>query len=139
MAKRKNVSQKIPNGRTLQTRDEFFEGAGDYRKPGYENKGLYRKVIVIDSNRFDDLVVVKGSTKGLKIQGEKKTRFKPIVETKDNKGKPIRIGKKFKENNSRKDLSRQQINQIKKEVYKNSHNLTIETNRKKTRKLKGRG
>ena len=56
-SQRKNVSQKIPNGRTLQTRDEFFEGQEKYRKPGYENKGLYRKVVVVDSNRADELAV----------------------------------------------------------------------------------
>ena len=60
--KRTNVSQKIPNGRTLQTRDEFFEGQEKYRKPGYENKGLYRKVVVVDSNRADELAVVKLTT-----------------------------------------------------------------------------
>lgn len=137
MAKRKNVSQKIPNGRTLQTRDEFFEGAGDYRKPGYENKGLYRKVIVIDSNRFDDLVVVKGSTKGLKIQGEKKTRFKPIVETKDDKGNPIKVGIKFRENKPCKDLSKRQVNQIKKKAYKSASKQS-KINKSKTREIKGR-
>lgn len=70
--KRKNVSQKIPNGRTLQTRDEFFEGQEKYRKPGYENKGLYRKVVVVDSNRADELAVVKLTT-------QSKEQLYPII------------------------------------------------------------
>lgn len=70
--KRKNVSQKIPNGRTLQTRDEHFEGQKNYRKPGYENKGDYRRVVVIDSNRDDELAVIKLTT------SKKEHRLNPI-------------------------------------------------------------
>lgn len=136
--KRKNVSQRVPNGRTIQTRDEFLESGKNYRKPGYENKGYYREVIVIDSNRENELAVVKGSTKGKSIDGLNKTKFKPFVETKDNDGKPIKIGVKFIENKPQKDLNKHQVNQIKKELFKNSSRTLIRQNKNKVNKIKKR-
>ena len=44
MARKKDQSEI---GRTVQTRDEYFERQGDYRKPGYEKKGNYRKAGVV--------------------------------------------------------------------------------------------
>ena len=97
--KNKNVSKTVPTGTILQTRDEYFQGSGNYRKPGYQNKGLYRKAVVIDSNRFDELAVVKGTTKGIDLKVKEFATYKPFIETKDNKGKPIKINKKFKQTN----------------------------------------
>ena len=134
--RRKNVSRDIPNGRTVQTRDEHFEGAGEYRKPGYENKGYYRRAVVVDSNRQNHLAVVVLTTKGEEVPGEKKATFRPYVETKDDKGNPITIGKKFKENKPQKDLSSKAVAKIKKVSFYNSHNAL--ENRKKVRDMKGR-
>ena len=136
--KRKNVSQKIRNGTTLQTRDEFLESGKNYKKPGYEKKGLYRKVVVVDSNRNDELAVVKTSTKGKRIKGEKKSRFKPFVETKDSDNKPIKVGKKFIQNKPKKSLNKSQVSQIKKETFKNARKDIVKENQSKVRKLKGR-
>ena len=134
--KRKNVSQKIPNGRTLQTRDEFFEGQEKYRKPGYENKGLYRKVVVVDSTRADELAVVKLTTSkqgtALPDYQQGKSKYRPFVATKDDENKPIKVGKKFLPNKPQKDVSQKDINQIKKDSIKRKDN------RKKLRELKGR-
>ena len=55
----KNISKTIPNGTILQTRDEYLHNESNYRKPGYANKGNYRKVAVVDSNCNDELAVVK--------------------------------------------------------------------------------
>ena len=136
--KRKNVSQIVPNGRTMQTRDEFLESGKNYQKLGYKNKGYYREVIVIDSNRENELVVVKGSTKEKSIDGLNKTKFKPFVETKDNNGKPIKIGIKFIENKPQKDLNKHQVNQIKKELFRNSSKSLIKQNKYKVKKIKKR-
>lgn len=134
--KRKNVSQKIPNGRTLQTRDEFFEGQEKYRKPGYENKGLYRKVVVVDSNRADELAVVKLTTSkqgtALPDYQQGKSKYRPFVATKDDENKPIKVGKKFLPNKPQKDVSQKDVNQIKKDSIKRKDN------RNKLRELKGR-
>lgn len=138
--KRKNVSQKIPNGRTLQTRDEFFEGQSNYRKPSYENKGLYRKAVVVDSNRKDELAVVKLTTseKGIKIKEYQngKSKYRPFVETKDDKGKPIKIGEKFKKNSEKADMPTKELTEIKRTVFKTSRQA--DKNRQKVRKIKGR-
>ena len=134
--RRKNISQKIPNGRTLQTRDEFLEGQGKYRKPGYENKGLYRKVVVVDSNRADELAVVKLTTSNqgtpLPDYQQGKSKYRPFIETKDNDNKPIKIGKKFHSNKPTKDMSQKDVNQIKRD------SVVRKDNRDKLRKLKGR-
>ncbi len=135
-AKRKNVSQKIPNGRTLQTRDEFFFGDTKYRKPGYEGKGLYRIVVVIDSNRKDELAVVKLTTskkgKNLPDYQKGKSNYRPYVRTKDDENKPIKVGEKFVENRKKKDVSQKDVNTIKKDVVK------IKKNRNDLKRLKGR-
>lgn len=138
--KRKNVSQTIPNGRTLQTRDERFEGHKNYRKPGYEKKGDYRKVVVVDSNRDDELAVVKLTTskkgKTLKTYQKGKSSYRPYVETKDDEGKPIKAGKKFKMNKPSKDVPPAEISKIKKETFKTARQAP--KNRKRVQKMKKR-
>lgn len=135
----KNTSKKIPNGRTLQTRDEYFEGDGDYKKPGYEDKGLYRGAVVVDSNRDDELAVIvfTTSSKGVEVPGRKKSKYRPFVETKDDDGEPIKIGKKFKENKPQKDLSRVAVTKMKTLAFKNAGDASKE-NREKVREMKGR-
>ncbi len=139
--KRKNVSQTIPNGRTLQTRDEYIgEENKKYRKPGYGKKGNYRKVVVVDSNRNDEIAVVKLTTsdRAIPIKGYKngKSKFKPFVETKDSDGQPIKIGRKFKENSQSADVPNEEITKIKKRCFKESKNS--EQNREIVHKMKGR-
>ncbi len=143
--KRKNVSQKVRNGTTLQTRDEFLESYDGQNniKPNHPNKNdLYRRVVVVDSNRKDELAVVKLTTKGkhkLATYENGKSTYKPIVETKTNKGKSIKIdGAKFVKNKSKKDLSEQSVNKIKKDALKKASSKTRFENKSKLRKLKNR-
>ena len=136
--KNKNISQKNPNGRTLQTRDEYFYGAANYKKPGYQKKGKYRKVVVVDSNRDDELAVVKLTTsnaisaKPLPTYQKGKSKYKPYVETKNHKGKPIKPGVYFSENKPSLDVDKKSVNQIKEDCMQSSRN------RFKLRKLKKR-
>ena len=76
--KNKNVSKNVPNGLILHTRDEYFESQGTYRKPGYQNRGNYRKAVVIDSNKNDDLAVVKIVSSGKKLKYSN-LKYKPFV------------------------------------------------------------
>ena len=138
MTKRKNVSKSIPNGRTFQTKDNYFYGAVNYKKPNV--KGHYRKVVVVDSNRKNELAVVKLTTsnKGIPISTYKKgkSKFKPFVETKDFRNRPIKRNKYFIENNKSHDLSKHEISQIKKLAFNYSKNSYI--NKQRVRKLKNR-
>ena len=139
--KRKNISQKIPNGRVLQTRDEYLGSENkNYRKPGYEGKGLYRKVVVVDSNRSDELAVVKLTTSpnGIAIETYKngKSKFKPFVEVQDEKGNPIKTGKHFVPKTKSNDVPAHEVTKIKKAAFKNSK--AAKTNREKVRGIKGR-
>ncbi|MBD5585522.1 MAG: hypothetical protein HDQ88_10600 [Clostridia bacterium] len=140
--KRKNVSQTIPNGRTLQTRDEYLgEENKDYRKPGYEGKGLYRKITVVDSNRKNELIVIKLTTsdKGIQIETYKngKSKFRPYIIVEDDKGNPIKITPgKFVENPQSADVPQAEISKIKKIAFKKSKHAS--ENRQKAREIKGR-
>lgn len=124
MNRHRNASKKVPNGRTVQTRDEYFNKANNYIKPGYENKkgGNYRKAVVVDSNRKNELALVKltTSSKGYELPNYKKgeSKFKPFVETKDNNGNFIKLGNKFIANKKKDDLSKKDVNKIKKELVK---------------------
>ena len=136
--KNRNISKRIPNGLILQTRDEFFEGQGNYKKPGYQNtKTFYRKAIVVDSNKKDELAVIKGTTKpGDNIQGTK-TNVRYYVEILDDENNPIKLGKKFI--SSKEKISEKCANSIKHNAINNIANKSLrKRNRKKLRQLKGR-
>ena len=131
---KRNVSKNVRNGTILQTRDEYLHNEGSYRKKGYEKKGNYRKVAVIDSNRNDELAIVKLYSKsGEELKGTK-SRYKPFVETLDNENKRIRVGKKFIPNGQK--LSKENVSTIKKDCFTNPK--VRYKNRKKVRRIKGR-
>ena len=143
---RKNVSRRVPNGRTFQTRDEYLlSGKGKKNiKPDHPNpKDLYRRVVAIDSNRFDELVIVKTGTKGrhkLPEYGNGKARYNAFVEIYDDRHKPLKANSRLVENKPSKDLSKAEVIKIKKDVYKNattSEKLRAQ-NKKLTRRVKGR-
>ena len=134
--KSKNVSKKVADGTILHTRDEYFYGAKKYRKPGYEKAGHYRKTAVIESNRKNELAVVKLTTsaKAKKIEG--KSGFRAYVETKDDNGNAIRISGKFIPDRRGKALTKKQVNEIKKNCI--TEPKTGSKNRERLKKLKGR-
>lgn len=141
--KKKNKSHKISDGRTIQTRDNYLEGGENYSKEGYENKGLYRLIIVLGSNKKDELIVAKGTTKGkYKLNNYKsgKTTYNPYVYTKDNEGNPIKINSKFKLNKKSNSVSKKDVNTMNYNCYKNnrtSENLR-KANKSKARNVKNR-
>jgi hypothetical protein len=138
MRRNKNVSKKIPNGAILHTRDEYFHNEGKYRKSGYKNKGNYRKVVVIDSNRRDDLAVVKlHKSSGTELPS-KRAFYKPIVETLDDENKRIRasFGKSGKFIAKGKPLSQRDVSAIKKDCFNNPKYRF--KNRKKVQRIKNR-
>ena len=97
---------------------------------------MYRKVVVVDSNRADELAVVKLTTSkqgtALPDYQQGKSKYRPFVATKDDENKPIKVGKKFLPNKPQKDVSQKDVNQIKKDSIKRKDN------RNKLRELKGR-
>lgn len=139
-----NVSSRYPNGRTLKTQDKYLpEGKGGKS----ENPKASRRVVVIDSNKKDELAVVKLTTSkqpntsplpSYKQGNGKQTRFKHFVETQDNEGKPIKVdGEKFKENPWAYDLTPRQVQEVKKQVLE--HTAQAQENKKKLAALKKSG
>ena len=136
-----STSVKVKIGRTLQTRDNFLEDGKGYNKPGYENKGHYRRVAVVDTNKKNELAVTKlygHSGTPLPNYEKGKSRYKNYILTKDDSGKPIKVGKKFKLNSKNKNLTKKDINTIKKDALVNSPKSIRQLNKTKLRKLKGR-
>ena len=139
VSRTKREATKSEVGRTLQTRDEYFEGQRSYRKEGYETKGNYRKAVVI-AQFNDDLALVKltkGSPKGIPLEDEKVSKYKPYVETLDRNGEPIRYSGKFIPNKPSKALSKKDTAKIAIDCFKGDGELQKE-NKNKVRKMKGR-
>lgn len=147
MKKQKNISKDIPIGTTLQTRDEYLlSGAGKTNiKPNHPNsRDLYRRVGVVDSNRKNEIAVIKLGTKGrhsLDKYLNGKSKYNAFIEIQDDKGNSIKIDNvKFVKNPSRRDISKKDVNEMKKNALvnkKTSASLRKE-NRDKLRELKGR-
>ncbi len=146
-ANKKNISKKVPNGRTLQTRDEFLSGGKGKEniKPNHPDKhDLYRRVGVVDSNSKDELAVVKLGTKGrhsLDNYLNGKSKYNAYIEIEDNKGNRIKIdGVRFVENNTRRDIGHEDVTKIKKDCLLNpkTNNQLKKENRAKLRQIKGR-
>ena len=123
MGKKKNRSKTVKNGTILQTRDEYLHGQKNYRK-----------VTVVDSNRNDELAVVKLYSKSGAELPSGKSNYKPFVETLDDDNRRIKIGKKFIPNGKR--LSKQDVAVIKKDCFTNPKYR--HKNKKKVRRIKSR-
>ena len=141
--KRKNVSQKIKNGTAILTRDEFFEDNNNYKKEKYKNKPniYYREATVVDSNRNDELAIIKHQSSGkfsVKKKNNKVSKYNTYIKTKDDEGKPIKIGKKFKRANPKYDVTEKKANKMKKQSIKSPNKQIAKDNRKALKKLKGR-
>ena len=136
MSKRKNISEKTPNGRIIRTRDKDLQGGNDYEKEG--SKGLYRGAVVVDSNSDDELAIVKltTSSKGIPLpeykNGKSKYR-KYILTPAENKGtsKP-----RFEADKPKNDMPKKLVNKIKKDCIEDK--ITGNENRKRLHKLKKR-
>ena len=129
----KNVSKTIPNGTFIITNDKFFYGTD-----GMSNK--IRMATVVDSNKKDELAIVKFTTSkkhGRPFKNDKGiSRHSDTVYIKDNSGKPIKIDNKKFQSNSKRNITPKQANEIKRRNVKESKFKN--TNRKRLRQLKGR-
>lgn len=145
--KRKNVSQKILNGRTVQTRDEFLSNgnlAKDIKPDHPKENDLYRRAVVIDSNKNNELVLTVLKSHGkhnLKNYKNGDSCYNAYVEVKDNNGRRIKIdGKRFKINSHKLDVPIEYVIEIKQNCFSNnetSRRLKLQ-NRNKVRVLKKR-
>lgn len=122
----------------MQTRDEWLEESDGYKKEGYEKKGNYRKVAVLDENEGKYLVVkTTVGGKGAKpLLDEKKSKYKPnlYVYTSDDEGNPIRPGRKFIPNGQKKDLSERDVKLLTDVAFSGKSKRAF-NNREKRRRL----
>jgi len=141
--RKKNRSRCIKDGTILQTRDDYLDSGKNYQgKPGYPKKALYRPVAVVASNRNDELAIVKitSNSKAKKLPDGLRGRpawFRPIVETKDNEGKPIKRGFKFWPNRSQEKLSTDNLRKVQRTSFRGNRKQN-QDNRKKIRTMKGK-
>lgn len=137
----KNVSKRYPNGRTIKTQDKYLptDKKGNSAKPKTK-----RRVVVVDSNRYDELAVVRLTTQNqpnttelrtYKKGNGKTTYFKHFVEIMDDEGNPIKIdGKKFIENPWTWDLSADEIEYVRRGLFEGKRQS--DDNKKKIAALK---
>lgn len=139
----KNISEKIVNGTIIMTRDEFLQDNNNYQKPKYKDKKniLYRETITVDSNKNNELALIKVQSGGkleVKNKAGQKEKYNPYIKTKDDKGEPIKLGDKFQVGNQKYNVSEKNANQMKKECIKNSSRSLSKANRIALKNLKGR-
>lgn len=131
--KKKNISKTVPNGAFIITNDKFFYGTD-----GKSNKT--RMATVIDSNKKDELAIVKFTTSKKhgrtfkNKQGIK--RHADTVYIKDDSGKPIKLDSKKFQSNSKRNITPKQANEIKRRNIKESK--FKKRNQVALRELKGR-
>lgn len=134
--KARTASGRVPQGRTLSTRDNYLSGS---KKTGSTKE---RPVVVVEANDRNDLAVVPlSSRKGrnrtqLKNYQQGQSYFKHYVEIQDDEGNPIRVNKKFKENHPNMDVSRQDVDTIIDTVF--NHSKPMQKNRKRINKFRGK-
>ena len=130
-----NRSSAIPIGRSFQTRDEFIQGGEP--KAGYEDKGHYRRVFVVETNQLDEMAVIKSTTSdaGEIIRDyDAVSRARDYVYTLDNNNAPIKKGPKFIENSPTKDISEEEAKRLLKKAIKQPKsykNVAVMKERKK--------
>lgn len=137
----RNRSQLYHNGRTLKTQDKYLPTDKKGKSDNLKDK---RHVVIVDSNKNDELAVVRLTTQNqsnttklptYKKGNKKTTFFKNFVETKDNENKPIKIdNKKFIKNDREMDLNKNELNKVQKTVRRFSKQASANNN--KIRKLK---
>ena len=135
---KRKQSDRLPNGRTMQTYDDYIEG-----NHGAEHKE--RRVVIIDGNKRKEYAIVPLTSQktpntsplhDYASPNGKKTHFRHFVATADDEGRPIKEGKKFKENPRALDVGANDLHRIKSKTLK--HSKQAQTNQKKIDKLKGK-
>ncbi len=117
--KRKPKKRSVPLGRTLSTQDNYLGRS----KTGSTKE---RPVVVIETNKRNDLAVVPLSSRNgkhrtrLKKYQDGRSYFKHFVEIEDDEGKPIRVGRKFRENHKNQDVSAEDVELIRYKVLYHS-------------------
>ena len=113
---KKRAKGNVPLGRTLSTYDHYLDRNSKLKKE--------RPLVVIERNKRNELAVVALSSRDgkhrtrLKNYQDGNSYFKHFLETRDNEGKPIKIGAKFRENHPRNDIARRDARKIRKRSWK---------------------
>lgn len=118
---RRNKSSRYSDGTIIQTRDEHLHRRGTSKDVPYTDsshpnpRDFYRTTIVVDSNRDDELALVKRTTNGKKSE---KGTVSNYIEILDSNNNPIKIGAHFKARKKR--IPKEKISEIRKDVFKTS-------------------
>lgn len=122
-------NKNVPWGRTLSTNDKYL---GKQKN----NSDKTRPVVVIANNEDNELAVVplssrKGNNRTLlenygknnKRDNKKETYYKHYIEIEDNEGNPIIINDKFRENHKNMDISKEDVDEIRKTLLTKAKTL----------------
>ena len=117
--KKKNKSNIYKDGIRVQTRDNHLYGSTYYDARHPNPKDLYRKTYIVDSNKNDELVIVKETTH--------RGTTDPVIDSshiyyKDNLGNPIKVDNiKFKVKKKIR-LSNKNLCKLKMDVFISNRN-----------------
>lgn len=137
MKKNKNVSKSIKNGSLVITKDNYLYGSD-----GKSTKT--RMTTVVDSNRSDELALVKytkSSKNGRKFKNSKGfVGHGNTIYTLDNDNKPIKIDNdKFKLGNKKRSITKKQANEIKRRlIVENKYGTRFRKSLHNLKKKKGK-
>lgn len=115
----KNKNKYVPWGRTFTTHDNFLGKSKT-------NSNKKRPIVAIDSNQYGEIVAVPlSSRKGanrtrLKNYQQGNSYYKHYVEIVDDEGKPIKANNKFMANHKNMDVSKKDVDEIRKTVFSSS-------------------
>jgi hypothetical protein len=145
-----NHSKKTPNGTVLVTRDKYLsnkESPHEKQHPEKGRAGLYRMVMVLDSNRKEELAIVELTTskKGKLVSplSQSRSRARPFIKTKFSDNTPIQkiTGKFENKHNDQHNYSGDEAETFR--IYSTSDRhvpkLVKKLNKKELRELKVRG
>jgi hypothetical protein len=120
----KNVSRVIFPGDAIRTRDEYLKDGVEKEDHTDDTDRLYRVAYVIDTNRLDEIAIVKSTTtKGHHLKSKPDSKFKPSVYVLDDEDELIKLTPKGAEDkrfirNSIDDLTVEDVEYIRDRVRK---------------------
>ena len=133
MSKNKNVSKNIRNGTLVTFKDSYLEKGRNTKSKGKD----IRVGAVIDSNRFDEIAVLKQQHSLNAIVSGKRT-FNPNIKTKKYKGQPLKVDGKNIRIKTDARISSKTANELKRKSLKEFPKNIRKPNKRRLKELKGR-
>lgn len=133
--KNKTKTNPLKKGDAVRTRDEHLEENNGYKKQSHINDDeLYRQMFALEvapDGTFIGVKVQSGGKSSVINKSKQVEKYNPIMKTKDNEGKFIRLGKKFRRDKKKYGISEEDADKIVEEMLNNPNKSIRNKNRNK--------